>query len=176
MRKTLAAQAPAAAQQAAENLPAGMLRGFKRVAGYRPRGGEIDPWPLMLRFAAAGARLALPAAPDRESPLAFRAFAEGDRLTPDAFGVDSPTQDAALVEPDLLIIPLLGFDRSGGRIGQGGGHYDRTLAVLRARQPVFALGLAYAGQQVARAPVEAHDQRLDAILTEIAYIEATGDF
>jgi 5-formyltetrahydrofolate cyclo-ligase len=74
-----------------------------------------------------------------------------------------------------MITPLLGFDRRGGRIGQGGGHYDRTLAALRAHRPIFALGLAYAGQEVARAPNEPHDQRLDAMLTEIAYIEVEGD-
>jgi 5-formyltetrahydrofolate cyclo-ligase len=175
LRKSLAAAAPDAAERAAQNLPAEMLKNFAVVAGYRPRGGEIDPWPLMRRFAAAGARLALPAAPDRERPLAFRAWAEGEPLAPDAFGIASPLPDAAEIEPDLIITPLLGFDVCRGRIGQGGGHYDRTLAALRARKAVFVLGLAYAGQKVARAPVEPHDQRLDAILTEIAYTEAEGD-
>jgi 5-formyltetrahydrofolate cyclo-ligase len=75
------------------------------------------------------------------------------------------------VAPDLVIAPLLAFDRKGGRLGQGAGHYDRTLANLRALKPVFVLGLGYAGQEVAEIPLEAHDQRLDAILTETEYIE-----
>jgi 5-formyltetrahydrofolate cyclo-ligase len=80
------------------------------------------------------------------------------------------------LEPDLVITPLLAFDLFGGRLGQGGGYYDRTLEALRARKPVVALGLAYAGQQIARAPVEPHDQTLDAILTEKAYTGPQKDY
>jgi 5-formyltetrahydrofolate cyclo-ligase len=79
------------------------------------------------------------------------------------------------VRPDLVIAPLLAFDRAGGRIGQGGGHYDRTIAALRTQGPLFVIGLAFAGQEVAELPHEPHDQRLDAILTETAYIEVRKD-
>jgi len=175
LRKTLAAETPNAAVRAAGLFPADRLTKVSIAAGYRARGGEIDPWPLMQRLAGAGVRLALPVASDRDSALVFRAFKAGDPLAPDAFGIDSPTAHAAEVQPDLVIAPLLAFDRFGGRIGQGGGHYDRTLALMRARGRVFVLGLAYAGQQVARLPLEPHDQRLDAILTETAYIEAEKD-
>lgn len=170
-RKQLAAQSPDAGQRAAAWLPDARLGGWTFAAGYRPRGGEIDPRPLMARLAAAGAMLALPVALDRESPLEFRAYAPGDRLEPDAYFIAAPTGEAPLVRPDLVIAPLLAFDRRGGRMGQGGGHYDRTLAQLRAEGPVFVLGLAYAAQEVAEIPAEPHDQRLDAILTETGYIE-----
>ena len=176
LRKTLAADTPDAADRAAERLPDERLAKASIVAGYRARGGEIDPWPLMRRLAAAGARLALPMARGRDSPLVFRAYADGDPLALDAFGIASPLPQAPEVTPDLVITPLLAFDRRGGRIGQGGGHYDRTLASLRAKGPVFVLGLAYAGQEVARLPMEPHDQRLNAILTELAYIEVEEDF
>ena len=77
--------------------------------------------------------------------------------------------------PDLIFLPLLGFDRSGGRLGQGGGYYDRTLAALRsAGPPVRAIGLAYAGQEAPRLPTDALDQRLDGVLTENAYLDFTG--
>jgi len=89
----------------------------------------------------------------------------------DAFGIPAPGPNAAEVLPDIVFAPLLAFDRLGGRLGQGAGHYDRTLAILRARQPVFVIGLAYAGQEIAAVPMDAHDQRLDAILTETGYIE-----
>ena len=69
----------------------------------------------------------------------------------------------------------MAFDRTGGRLGQGAGHYDRTLENLRRGGRVFVLGLAYAGQEVAKAPAEPHDQRLDAILTETGYIEVRKD-
>ena len=87
-------------------------------------------------------------------------------LPRDAAGVPAPGPDAPELTPDLVVVPLLAFDGAGARLGQGGGYYDRTLAALRAAGPVVALGLAYAGQEVARLPVEAHDQRLDAVLTE----------
>ena len=170
-RKALAAQTPDAGDLAANLFPPERLNGLVFAAGYRPRGGEIDPRPLMKRLADAGVRLALPVAFERDRPLDFRAYDFGDRLEPDAYNIASPTAEAPVVRPDLVIAPLLAFDRKGGRMGQGGGHYDRTLALLRAEGPVFVLGLAYAGQEVADIPLEDHDQRLDAILTEKGYIE-----
>jgi 5-formyltetrahydrofolate cyclo-ligase len=170
-RQALAAQGPHAGDLAAKLFPTERAAGIGFAAGYRPTGGEIDPTPLMKRLAAAGLRLALPVAFDRAEPLKFRAYDFGDRLEPDACNIASPTSEAAVVRPDLVITPLLAFDCKGGRIGQGGGHYDRTLTLLRAQGAVFVLGLAYAGQQVADIPLEAHDQRLDAILTEKSYIE-----
>jgi 5-formyltetrahydrofolate cyclo-ligase len=174
-RKALAAETLDAAEQVVGRLPSDLIRKGIVVSGYRRRGAEIDPWPLMQAFARAGATLALPVAFDRDSPLEFRAYADGDPLEPDAFNILAPTGAAAIVQPDLVITPLLAFDRAGGRMGLGAGHYDRTLEALRACRPVFVLGIAYAGQEVARIPLEPHDQRLDAILTEKAYIEASKD-
>ncbi len=170
-RKALAAESPDAGERAASHYSPGRASGVIVAAGYRPRGGEIDPRPLMRRLAQAGVLLALPVAVEREGPLTFRAYAPGDRLEPDAWNIAAPTAEAPAVRPDLVITPLLAFDRKGGRMGQGGGHYDRTLEALRAEGTVFALGLAYAGQEVADIPLEPHDQRLDAILTEKGYIE-----
>ena len=82
---------------------------------------------------------------------------------------------APQVTPSLVICPLLAFDKAGGRLGRGGGHYDRTIAALRAAGPVFMLGLAYAGQEVDALVMEPHDQRLDAILTENGYTELRKD-
>jgi len=175
LRRELARKTPDAPDLALTHLPQALLTHAKVVAGYRAHGAEIDPWPLLAAFAKAGARIVLPAAVSLDAPLVFRAYADGDPVEPDATGTPSPIAEAALVEPDLVITPLLAFDPFGGRMGQGGGHYDRTLAALRARGAVFALGMAYSGQQVARIPTEAHDQRLDAILTEKGYIEVSKD-
>ena len=165
---------PLAGALAAERLPAAHLRAGI-VSGYHPLGGEMDPSPLLARLAAAGAQLALPVAESRHAPLTFRAWRPGDAQLPDAFGIPSPTADAPAVAPDLIIAPLLAFDRRGGRLGQGAGHYDRTLANLRAVRRVFVLGLAYAGQEIDEVPTEPHDQRLDAILTETGYIVAAKE-
>jgi 5-formyltetrahydrofolate cyclo-ligase len=175
-RQGLAAQAADAGERAAALFPTQRLAGVSVASAYGAMADEIDPWPLMRLLARSGVRLALPAVVKRGARLVFRAFSEGDPLAPDAARIRAPLPSAPEVRPDLIIAPLLAFDRFGGRMGQGGGYYDRTLAALRAQGPVFVLGLAFAGQEVARVPTEPHDQRLDAILTEKAYIEAEKDF
>ncbi|MEO8811626.1 MAG: 5-formyltetrahydrofolate cyclo-ligase [Caulobacteraceae bacterium] len=170
-RRRLALACPDAATRAAEALPLDRLAPFAVVAGYRPIGGEMDPEPVLARLLAAGAVLALPAAVDRRGPLEFRAVRPRDTPIMDIAGVPAPPPGAPRLAPGIVIAPLLAFDREGGRLGQGGGHYDRTIAALRAAGPVLIVGLAFAGQEVARVPREAHDERLDAILTETGYIE-----
>lgn len=174
-RRTLAAKAPDAADRAAALAPGARLAGARVVAGYAPQGAEIDPAPLMRRFEQAGARIALPVSLEPGAPLAFRAWRPHAELVRDAAGIMAPPPEAPALEPDLVIVPLLAFDRSGLRLGQGAGYFDRTLQELARRRAVFSLGLAYAGQEVAKVPAEEHDRRLDAILTEIEYIAVRKD-
>lgn len=138
------------------------------VAGYWPIRSEIDPRPLMRRYARAGLRIALPVAPARgvEEPLSFRLWEPGEPLATHPFGMQEPPSTAASIQPRVLIVPMLGFDGRGHRLGYGAGHYDRTLAALREAGPVFALGLAFAGQRMDQLPTHAGDQPLDAVLTE----------
>jgi 5-formyltetrahydrofolate cyclo-ligase len=171
LRRRLATEIPDAAARAAALLPLDRLPAFQSFSGYHPMGSEFDPRPLMLRLAESGATPALPVAASRDAALEFREWDPREGLEPDAFGVPSPPLWAAAVMPDLVLAPVLGFDRRGNRLGQGAGHYDRTLANLRATKPVFVLGLAFSGQEVDELPAEAHDERLDAILTETGYIE-----
>jgi 5-formyltetrahydrofolate cyclo-ligase len=168
LRRKLAAETPAAPDRAAAALPVERLPPFEVFSSYMPQGSEIDPNPLMRRLCAWG-KPSLPAAFSWEEPLEFRLM--GDVLENDAFGIPAPPQEAEAVLPDLVIAPLLAFDRAGGRLGQGAGHYDRAIANLRRCKAVFVLGLAYAGQELPDIPMEPHDQRLDAILTETGYIE-----
>lgn len=161
---------PAGAEQAAQHLPLESLAPVEVVAGYHPQGSEMDPRPVLARLAEAGARIAYPAAAQRDAAFAFRLHDPHIALIPDAYGVPSPPPSAPQVDPDIVIAPLLAFDRRGGRLGQGGGVYDRTLAALRARKPVLVIGLAYAAQEIAEVPMGPHDERLDAILTETGYI------
>lgn len=155
---------PAAAIGIIENFPAALGR-LDPVAGYWPVGDEIDPRPLMAALAKAGRRVALPRMLSRAGPAKFLVWEGGAALSPDAFGVLSPPEDAPELTPKLLLMPLLAFDRSGARLGQGGGHYDRILALLRA-EGVVAVGLAYAAQEHHRVPIGDHDQRMDWIVTE----------
>jgi 5-formyltetrahydrofolate cyclo-ligase len=168
-RRDLAALHPGAAERAAAHLPLEALPPVRVVAGYHALGAELSPWPVLRKLQAAGARIVLPVAPEPHAPLLFRAFDPDQPLEPDAARIPSPTAAAEALTPDLVIAPLIGFDREGYRLGQGGGYYDRTLAALRASGRLFVIGLAYAGQEVERIPRGDHDQPLDAILTESGY-------
>ena len=170
-RIRLAHEIPDAAERAVEHLPDNRLPAFASFAGYYALGAELNPSPLIRHLAGMGAFFALPVCEGPDRPLLFRMWESRDRLIPDALGVPAPPPWSQMMHPDLVIAPLLAFDRKGGRLGQGGGHYDRTLQGLRSNKKVFVLGLAYAGQELPEVPSEPHDQRLDAILTETGYIE-----
>jgi len=171
LRREEAERRPGAAKAAARLAPVDRLPAFACVAAYHPMGSEMDPEPLVRRLAQTGAMVALPVGVDRHAPLQYRLWDGSDPLTPDAFGVLCPPLSAPAMRPDLVIVPLLAFDRTGARLGQGGGTFDRTLQNLRASGRVFVLGLAYSAQEVEAVPREPHDERLDAVLTEAAYLE-----
>src|SRR6266403_2357526 len=136
------------------------------VAGYSPIRSEIDPLPLMRKLAVPGVRLALPAIVTGDRPLIFRAWSPGDRLQRGRLGILEPSADAEEVIPDIVLVPLAAFDRSGHRIGYGAGHYDRTLARLRDSKKIIAIGLAFAVQEIETIPALPHDVALDYVLTE----------
>jgi len=165
-----AARAAAAEAIAVRPLPVALPAGAV-VSGFSPIRSEINPMPLLRRFAAAGARLALPTIVKRGDPLRFRAFAFGEELDRGQWGIREPKPGAPELDPDVLIVPLAAFDRRGNRIGYGAGYYDRTLHALRARKPVTAIGLAFALQEAAKIPALPHDARLDLVLTEREVID-----
>ncbi|MCL5775392.1 5-formyltetrahydrofolate cyclo-ligase [Limibaculum sp. FT325] len=162
-----AATAAAAAAQAF--LDAGFAAGARVIAGYRPIRTEIDPTPLMAALAARGHRLCVPVIEGEGLPLRFREWHPGCAMVAGAFGAEVPANGDWLT-PDLLIAPLVAYDRACWRLGYGGGFYDRTLAMLRPLGPVAAVGLAYAAQEVAAVPHEVTDQPLDAVVTEAGVI------
>lgn len=153
-----------AAQRAADHaeaLPSGQV-----VALYSAMGSELDAGPLAVALEAAGRRLCLPVVLERDAPMVFRAWSPGEPLETDAAGCPAPLPLSEVMEPDLIIAPLLAFDGFGGRLGQGGGFYDRTFA---ARPEVIRVGFGYAGQAVEALSPEAHDMRLHGVLTEAGY-------
>jgi len=141
------------------------------VSGFSSIGTEINPLPLMRRLADRGARLALPVVVGRGRPLALRAWAFGEPLEKGQWGIREPRPDAPKVDPDIVLTPLAAFDRTGHRIGYGAGYYDMTLAGLRARKRIVAVGLAYAAQEIAVVPATSRDARLDLVLTEREVID-----
>ena len=168
-----AERAKAAETIAARPFPIAIAPGTI-VSGFMPLKTEISPLPLMRRLAASGARLALPVIDGRGKPLILRAFAFGDALSPGQWGIREPMADAPEVKPDILLVPLLAFDRRGHRIGYGAGYYDMTIARLRAMKPLVAAGIAYACQEVGEVPVTPRDARLDLVLTEREIIDLRG--
>jgi 5-formyltetrahydrofolate cyclo-ligase len=160
------AKAGAAEELARHVLASGLIPPGAKVSHYLAIGSEMNPAPAMAALAARGQVGLLPVVVARGQPLLFRRWAAGDPLVPGPLGTRMPSQDAAIEEPDVLLVPLLAFDAAGYRLGYGGGYYDRTLHALRAVRLVVAIGLAYAGQEVASLPRHAGDERLDAIATE----------
>ena len=136
------------------------------VAGYSPIRSEIDPGPLLRKLESEGARLALPAITARGQSLKFRLWHPGERLLSGPLGILEPSPAAAEIIPDIVLVPLAAFDRSGHRIGYGAGHYDRTLAQLHKSKGFAAIGLAFAAQEVVTVPALQHDVPLDYVLTE----------
>lgn len=139
------------------------------VAGYWPLAGELDPRPGLHRLHDRGHALALPRLDGRREPLQFLAWQPGDELVRGIFDLFEPDPSRPLRVPDVVLAPLLAFDRRGGRLGYGMGYYDRTLAHLRAqgRRPL-AIGVAFAAQEVEEVPMGPADIALDGVITEQA--------
>jgi 5-formyltetrahydrofolate cyclo-ligase len=141
------------------------------VSGFMPLKSEINPLPLMEKLAGQGARLALPVVAGRGEPLVMRQWAWGEPLASGVWGIREPKPDAPEVEPDILLVPLLAFDRAGHRIGYGAGYYDMTIAGFRAKKLVTAVGIAFAAQEIPVVPATPRDARLDLVLTEREVID-----
>lgn len=151
-------------------LLSGVLAGYRGVAlsGYMPIRTEINPLPAMEEAAAHGP-VCVPVIQQPGLALKFSRWEPGCALRAGPFGAMIPEADDFL-EPEILIVPLVAFDRQGGRLGYGGGFYDRTLELLRSKRPTLAIGFAYAGQEAADLPLELTDQPLDMVVTETEVI------
>ncbi|WP_428629490.1 5-formyltetrahydrofolate cyclo-ligase [Sphingopyxis sp.] len=136
------------------------------VGAYVAWGDEPDILPLFAELASAGG-LALPHHPARIAVMDFRRWRTGEPLDKGPWGTQQPMGDARPAAPDLIFCPLVGFDRLGSRIGQGGGHYDRYFA---AHPGALRIGVGWSVQEIDAAPRESTDMALDAILTEQEFI------
>ncbi|MFZ7093161.1 5-formyltetrahydrofolate cyclo-ligase [Primorskyibacter sp. 2E233] len=147
------------------------------LAGYRgvPMSGflairtEINPLPAMAEAAAHGL-VGVPVIQGAGLPLKFAKWEPECPLVEGPFGAQIP-ETFDFFEPELLIVPLVAFTRTGGRLGYGGGFYDRTLELLRSKRPTLAIGFAFAAQEDPDIPLEPTDQPLDLIVTESEVIE-----
>jgi 5-formyltetrahydrofolate cyclo-ligase len=141
----------------------------KIASAYWSINDEASTFLLLDKLAAEGIATALPVMQGRAAPLCFRQWKKGEPLAEVKWGIKEP-MPAAEVFPDLLFVPLVGFDRAGNRLGYGAGFYDRTLARLRATQPIVAVGVAFSVQELRAIPSEAYDQKLDYVLTDREWV------
>ncbi|CAN7242283.1 5-formyltetrahydrofolate cyclo-ligase [Pararhizobium sp. LjRoot235] len=136
------------------------------ISGFWPIRSEVDIRPLMTRLRERGARLCLPVILDKKT-IVFRALVPGVPIIETGFGTTGPGEDAPVLDPDIMLVPLSAFDRTGHRIGYGAGYYDRAIERLRRKGHMPRLiGIAFDCQEVASVPAEPHDVALDALLTE----------
>lgn len=171
IRTEAAARDPDAAERLAARFPIKLFQRYGPVvSGYIAIGDELDPAPLLARLEAEGATIALPRVgpmiDGKHGPLTFHE-AHPRHHEKGPFGLTQPRADAPVLRPGLVLTPLLAFDLRGNRLGYGKGHYDRTIASLRATGRVFYLGLAYAQQQADVVPADKHDIPLDWVETPL---------
>nr|WP_247748274.1 5-formyltetrahydrofolate cyclo-ligase [Ruegeria sp. R13_0] len=143
-----------------------ILAGHRGVpmSGYMPIRTEIDPLPAMAEATAYGP-VGVPVIQAAGQPLKFSRWTPEGALKDGPFGAKVPEIDDYF-DPEILIVPLVAFDAKGGRLGYGGGFYDRTLEGLRAKRPTLAIGFAFDGQEAEGLPLESTDQPLDMVVTE----------
>lgn len=166
----------AARKQAAERAAAHFFadvpveRG-QTISAYWPMRGEIDVKPLLSRLMDEGWPVCLPVVVGEDRPLVFRRWEEGAPLYPAGFGMLEPGEDAPEAIPEVVVVPLLGFDRTGTRLGYGGAYYDRTLGAMPSRP--LLVGYAFAAQEFDAIPRSAHDIGLDLVVTEAGVVRFT---
>jgi 5-formyltetrahydrofolate cyclo-ligase len=141
------------------------------IAGYAPVKGELDITPALMALSGQHV-LTLPVTVKGTKMLSFRHYMPTHKLKRGAFGIDEPESHMQEVIPDILLVPLLGFDRLLHRLGYGAGYYDATLTHLRSIKPIIAIGVAFAFQEVLKVPAAGFDQPLDAVVTEKEIITA----
>jgi 5-formyltetrahydrofolate cyclo-ligase len=144
------------------------LQGLSPVGGFWPIRSEIDVTALLEALHARGQEVCLPVV--ARPAMLFRLWQPGDPLVTSGFGLRHPPRPAAEMVPRAMIVPLAAFDRRGGRIGFGKGHYDTAIGAIERLHPVLTVGVAFSVQEVAQVPMEPHDRPMDMIATEAELI------
>lgn len=143
------------------------------LGGYWPMGTEMDVRPALVALDRIGVLQCLPEVSAKDRPLRFRAWSPSEPLVEGDHGTFHPCATEPLMRPDVVLVPLLAFDKRGYRIGWGGGYYDRTLELLRKTGDVTAIGVAYSAQEVDQVPTDDYDQPVDWIITEQQALKIT---
>ena len=161
-RASLARAMPDLGARLAQHAGALPVKPGQIIGAYHALPDEADPAALLEKLVELGVHIAFPRVAGKGLPLEFHRVPDGEMLRAGAYGIQEPASHFPVARPDLLLVPLLAFDRAGHRLGYGGGFYDRTIARLK----VPAFGIAHAAQEISSLPAESHDIALSGILTE----------
>lgn len=162
-----AEQAMEAAQRLAQHvLRLPELKHAEQIAGFMPIKGEVNTLPLLEQLIQRNQTCLLPVAEAGNPVLQFYPWKPGDPLERGAFNIPIPANRIQAARPDVLLVPMLGFDKQGHRLGYGSGYYDNTIATLEAEGELVTIGIAYAIQELEKIPIEKHDKKLDMVATE----------
>lgn len=135
------------------------------IAGFYPRHDEINILPLLEKLETNGAKLCLPRI-NGTNEIDFHEYQINEELIAAPFGLFEPNAAKPILEPEILLVPLLAFDRNGNRLGYGKGHYDKAISKLHSKKQINLIGIAFSEQEFDALPAESHDQKLDFILTQ----------
>lgn len=172
LRVKLKSKTPDAPSLISSNIPDVLVPAIAtEVSSYLPIGSEIAPMILAQKLISKGSTLSLPRLEKENGKIVFVRWNFGDPLEQTTFCINQPLENSNYVSPELILVPLLAFDRGGSRLGYGKGHYDRAIKALRSLKQVKVCGVAFAGQEVAAIPTEPHDEKLDWVITEKEAIE-----
>jgi 5-formyltetrahydrofolate cyclo-ligase len=165
-RATLAGSLPDFAERIAHFIDELAIVPGTSVGGYQALSEEADPSQLLSALQARKCEISYPRVHAKAQPLRFHVTLAGEAWRPGTFGVLEPRPDWPRAFPSMLLVPLLAFDAEGHRLGYGGGYYDRTLHQFRGERAMTAIGVCYAGQEIAEVPHDASDEKLDMVVTE----------
>lgn len=139
---------------------------FKKIALYMPVKGEVDTKPTISYLQAQGLTVLLPLVHQKERMLSFHQYECEADLKKGAYGILEPDEMAPEVLPDCVITPGLAFAKRGGRLGYGGGYYDRTLSKVKMKKDIKIIGLCYDFQCLEYLELQPHDVLCDMVVTE----------
>ena len=135
----------------------------KIIGGYYPVNFEIDDLILLRKFEKNGFNISLPVI-KKNFQMNFYKWSFSDLLKVNKYGIPEP-ENNNIVYPDILLIPLVAFDKNLNRLGYGGGYYDRLIKILSQKKKIIKIGLAFSFQKIDKVPINAYDQKLDYIVT-----------
>jgi 5-formyltetrahydrofolate cyclo-ligase len=136
----------------------------KNIGGYFPVNNEIDDLEILKKFEKKNFTICLPVV-KKNFDMDFYNFSFNDPLIVNKYGIPEPKK-TNIVYPDIILIPMVGFDKNLNRLGYGGGYYDRIIEKLMKKKKILKIGLAFSRQQINNLPISKYDKKMNYIVTE----------